>query len=272
MATKQLIASLRNTTGAGLMLCKKALEHSNGDLPAAVAWLADQGQLIAAKKSARATLKGVVAVALAPDRSRGLLAEVNVETDFCARNATFLTFSEQLARLALEQDVQPLTPEAILPTLMDGAPVSSRVTSTIATIGENLTIRRFARVQPPGSGMVAAYLHNALSPSHGLIATLVALSSDVAALSPEQQESLQSIGQRIAMHVTADRDNRQPLLQQPFLQGEATVGEWLEQQRKALGGCPVEVAQVASFEVGEGLDAAETDFAAEVARQLQKAK
>jgi len=272
MATKQLVAALRGSTGAGLMQCKRALEHSNGDLSAAMAWLASQGHLLALKKATRATTKGVIAVAIDEMNAQGVLAEVNVETDFCARNATLLAFSERLARLALQQAaLQPLTPESLLPILMDDTPVSSRLTATIATLGENVTLGRVARVRPVGSGIVAAYIHNALSPCHGPIVTLAALQADVAAMTPAHRHALEAAARRIAMHVTADRENQRPLLDQPFLQGDRTVGEWLEGQRAEVGGGPIHVGEVVTFEVGEGLPDPQTDFSAEVARQIEKA-
>jgi elongation factor Ts len=256
------------------MHCKKALEHSNGDLKKAAEWLGEQGQLMAAKKASRATVHGAICVAIKPCKTSGILMEANVETDFCAKNETFLEFTGKLAHLALDLPKSQLTPEAIMNARMDRAPVNLRYVNTIAAIGENMSIRRFARVQPKGVGMVSAYIHNLIqgSTSHGLLATLVGLQADLDSMSDEQKQTLDNVGKRIAMHVTADRDNESPLLDQPFLQGEQTVGEWLELQSKAVGGSPIKVAQVESFKVGDGLESTETDFAAEVARQMEKAK
>ena len=276
MATKQLIAALRSTTGAGLMHCKKALEHSNGDIAAATAWLQEQGQLLAAKKASRATLKGAICVSINANKSSGVLMEVNVETDFCARNKTFLAFTQDLVQVALQLPGDQLSAEMILEAQMDGAPASSRMTSTIASIGENVALRRTIRVQAPaGSGIVSSYLHNSIaeSPNHALLASMVAVSADTASMSDAEKLSLHAIGKRLAMHVTADRENKSPLLDQNFLQGDLTVGEWLEKQSKSsLKGSPVEVVQIGSLEVGEGLESAEDNFSEEVARQMAKAK
>lgn len=193
--TAALVKTLREQTGAGMMDCKKALTETGGDLEAAVDWLRKKGLSQAAKKSGRVAAEGLVGVASAA--LRAAMVEVNAETDFVARNETFQNFVETLARIALEagDDLEVLK-EAPFPGTE--RTVHEELTHMVATIGENMTIRR-ARVLSVPSGVVATYMHQALKPGLGKIGVLVALEA------PSELEGLELLGRQIGMHVAATR-------------------------------------------------------------------
>jgi elongation factor Ts len=193
--TAALVKTLREQTGAGMMDCKKALTESAGDLEGAVDWLRKKGLSQAAKKSGRVASEGLVGVASAA--LKGAMVEVNSETDFVARNETFQTFVATLAGLVLSvgEDVETLK---AAPFPGSGRTVSEELTHMVATIGENMTIRR-ARLLHVSSGVVATYMHNALKPGLGKIGVLVALEA------PSELEGLEQLGRQIGMHVAATR-------------------------------------------------------------------
>jgi elongation factor Ts len=191
--TAALVKTLREQTGAGMMDCKKALVEASGDLEGAVDWLRKKGLSQAAKKSGRVASEGLVGVASAA--LTGAMVEVNSETDFVARNETFQNFVATLAGLALTvgEDV-----EALKATPFPGTDrtVGEELTHMVATIGENMTIRR-VRVLSVKSGVVATYMHNALKPGLGKIGVLVALEA------PSELDGLETLGRQIGMHVAA---------------------------------------------------------------------
>jgi elongation factor Ts len=180
-----LVKELREKTGAGMMDCKKALNANNGDLEASVDWLRKNGLAAAAKKAGRVASEGLVGVA--GKGTSAAIVEVNAETDFVARNESFQAFVEKTAQMALAgaKDVDALQ-----------AKVGGELTNLIATIGENMSLRRVA-LQSVSKGVVAAYMHNALKPGLGKIGVLVALES------AGDAGKLEAFGKQLAMHIAA---------------------------------------------------------------------
>jgi elongation factor Ts len=193
--TAALVKTLRDQTGAGMMDCKRALTESGGDLDGAVDWLRKKGLSQAAKKSGRVAAEGLVGVVSM--KNRAAMVEVNSETDFVARNEAFQGFVETLAKIALEvgDDLDALKAAPYPGTARN---VGEEITHMVATIGENMTIRR-ARVLSVSSGVVATYMHGALKPGLGKIGVLVALEA------PSELEGLEQLGRQIGMHVAATR-------------------------------------------------------------------
>ena len=193
--TAALVKTLREQTGAGMMDCKRALTETGGELDAAVDWLRKKGLSQAAKKSGRVAAEGLVGVV--SRKNRAAMVEVNAETDFVARNETFQNFVETLCHIALDagEDVEKLR---AAPFPGSGRNVAEELTHMVATIGENMTIRR-ARVLSVSSGVVATYMHNALKPGLGKIGVLVALEA------PTELDGLETLGRQIGMHVAATR-------------------------------------------------------------------
>jgi len=193
--TAAMVRDLREKTGAGMMDVKKALVESGGDAEAAIDWLRKKGLSAAAKKSGRVAAEGLVGVAASGPRAA--MVEVNAETDFVARNEQFQGLVETVARVALEvgEDV-----EAIKAARYPGGEgtVAEEVTRLIATIGENMSIRR-ARVLSVGSGAVATYVHSAVKPGLGKIGVLAALEA------PSGDDAVLTLGRQIGMHVAAAR-------------------------------------------------------------------
>ncbi|MCH8197973.1 MAG: elongation factor Ts [Proteobacteria bacterium] len=191
--TAALVKELRERTGVGMMDCKKALTETGGDVEAAVDWLRRQGMATASKKAGRVAAEGLVG-ALA-DNGRGVVVEVNSETDFVARNEIFQEFVNTLGGLALDTggDLEALGAAAY--PGFDGT-VGEKLTDLIASIGENLQLRR-AQGLSVGNGVVATYTHNAAAPGLGKIGVLVALESDADAT------KLAALGKQLAMHVAA---------------------------------------------------------------------
>ena len=190
-----LVRDLRERTGAGMMDCKRALTESGGDMEAAIDWLRKKGLAAAAKKSGRVAAEGLVGITSEPGRAA--MVEVNAETDFVARNDTFQAFVEQVAKIALAvgDDV-----EAIRAAPYPGAGhiVGDQLTNLIATIGENIAIRR-ARVLAAPNGVVASYVHQALKPGLGRIGVLVAIEG------AGEIGTLELLGRQVGMHVAAAR-------------------------------------------------------------------
>ena len=195
--TAALVKQLRETTGVGMMDCKKALQETSGEMEAAIDWLRAKGLSKAAKKSDRIAAEGLVAVALRTDGAgmTGAAVEVNSETDFVARNDTFQTAARDIAKAALDVadgDIQALNQAP----LASGETVSERLTNLIATIGENMMPRRSKRFDV-AQGVVAAYVHNAAGPDVGRLGVLVAVEGDGA------HDRLTDIGRKVGMHIAA---------------------------------------------------------------------
>ncbi|HEV7369087.1 translation elongation factor Ts [Arenibaculum sp.] len=299
--TASLVKELREKTGAGMMDCKRALGETEGNLEEAVDWLRKKGLAAAAKKAGRVAAEGLVAVATAA--TAGSVVEVNSETDFVARNDRFQAFATHAAELALTTggDVEALK-QAQFPGT--GRTVGDELTNLVATIGENMNLRRAARLSV-ADGVVASYVHSALAPSLGKIGVLVALEST------GDKERLEQLGRQIAMHIAAarpdaldiadvdssalDRERNvlaeqarasgKPeeiiskmvegrlrkyyeevvLLEQTFvIDGENKVRKVVETVAKEIG-APVAVKGFVRFTLGEGIEKDEGDFAAEVA-------
>ena len=303
--TASLVKELRDKTGAGMMDCKRALAETDADIEAAVDWLRKKGLAAAAKKAGRVAAEGLVGVA-----TRGLagaVVEVNSETDFVARNELFQAFVRTVTELALgnDDDVEKLKRAAYPGT---GRTVEAELAELVGRIGENLVLRRSARLQV-GKGAVASYMHNSLAPGLGKIGVLVALESEA------EEGVLAGLGRQLAMHVAAasplyldiasvpaaalERERNilreqaassgkdagivermvegrlrkfyeeTVLLEQIYvIDGESKVGKVVEAAAKSAGK-PIRVTGFVRFALGEGIDKQTTDLAAEVAAQLK---
>lgn len=191
--TAGLVKQLREQSGAGMMDCKKALTETDGDLDAAVDWLRKNGLAVAAKKSGRAASEGLVG--LACEGGQGALVEVNAETDFVSRNEVFQEFVAQAAKLALAAggDLDKLSATDYPGT---GRHVGAEATHLVATIGENIHLRRSAGLSV-GDGVVAGYVHAQAAPGIGRIGVLIGLESG------GDEAALMALGKQLAMHVAA---------------------------------------------------------------------
>lgn len=301
--TAELVKDLREKSGAGMMDCKKALVETNGDVEAAIDWLRKKGLSSAAKKAGRVAAEGLVSVA--SSGTTGVVVEINAETDFIARNEQFQQVVQQTAQKALEAKTADI--DTLLSAKLDsGSTVQETLTSLIATIGENMTLRR-AEMLTVSEGYIASYMHGAVAPGLGKIGVLVALQSSA------PQEKLQTLGKQIAMHIAAtqpqalsiadvDQSNVEReravlteqaaasgkpadviakmvegrirkyyeevvLLEQVFVvDGERKISKVIEDAAKEAG-TPITLSAFSRFTLGEGVEKEETDFAAEVAAQ-----
>jgi elongation factor Ts len=207
-----------------MMDCKKALNETGGDMEAAIDWLRKKGLSAAAKKSGRVAAEGLIGVASVPGKAA--MVEVNAETDFVARNDAFQAFVETVTGIALQvgEDIEAIK---AAPYPGTGRSVADELTQLVATVGENMAIRR-ARVLSVGQGVVATYMHNALRPGLGKIGVLVAVEG------PGEIEALELLGRQVGMHVAAtspealDIDSVDPAA----LEREKTV---LSEQARASG-------------------------------------
>ncbi|CAN5805578.1 translation elongation factor Ts [soil metagenome] len=190
--TAALVKDLREKSGAGMMDCKKALQENGGDVEASIDWLRTKGLSKAAKKSDRAAAEGLVAGKLSDDGKTGVLIELNAETDFVSKNDKFQEAARDCALVALdvEGDVDAITSAKTA----KGEVVSDVITNLIATIGENMRLRRSARLSV-AQGAVALYLHNAQGDGVGRLGVLVALEG------AGDQAVLKDVGRKIALHV-----------------------------------------------------------------------
>lgn len=299
--TAALVKELREKSGAGMMDCKKALTETNGDIEAAIDWLRAKGISKADKKSGRTAAEGLIGIASAGHKA--VVIELNSETDFVARNDAFQDLVRGIANVALMTDG---TVEAISAATYpaSGKPVADTIKDAIATIGENMTLRRSALLQVE-HGVVATYVHNAAGDGIGKLGVLVALKS------VGDKEVLTSLGRQVAMHIAAtnplairaeevdaavaerernvfieqSRASGKPdaiiekmvdgrmrkffeevaLLSQAFvINPDVTVGQAVKDAEK-LAGAAIEVTGMARLLLGEGVEKEETDFAAEVA-------
>ncbi len=193
--TAAAVKELREKTGAPMMDCKRALTESGGDAEAAFDWLRKKGLAAAAKKSGRVAAEGLVGVASMANKAA--MVEVNAETDFVARNETFQALVQAVAQIALEvgDDVEAIR---AAPYPGTGRTVAEELTHLVATIGENMNLRR-AKVLTVPHGVVATYVHRALKPGLGQIGVLVAVES------ANEQSALETLGRQVGMHVAATR-------------------------------------------------------------------
>src|SRR5688572_23963146 len=189
--TASLVKELREKSGAGMMDAKAALVETKGDLEAAIDWLRKKGLAKAAKKSSRTAAEGLVAIE--QDGTTGVLVEINSETDFVARNEEFQAFVKKVAQVALKKASDR---DSLLKADLGGKSVQDTLTDLIAKIGENMAVRRMAKVSV-SKGAVVGYMHNATAPGLGKIGVLVGLESD------GDKAKLEALGKQIAMHVAA---------------------------------------------------------------------
>lgn len=225
--TAALVKDLREKTGVGMMDCKKALEETKGDVEAAVDWLRAKGLSKAAKKADRAAAEGIVAIALAADH--GTVIELNSETDFVARNADFQKAAGNFAKLALKVNDH----DALLSAVHEGQKVSEAVTQLVATIGENISLRRSAKLKVE-QGVIAAYVHSKVDGSDhlGRIAVLVALESS------GNKATLESFGKKIAMHIASASPlavSEAEIPAQRVEREKAVIAEQIKEDPKAAG-------------------------------------
>lgn len=191
--TAAAVKELRERSGAGMMDCKKALSESGGEMEAAVDWLRAKGLAAAQKKSSRTAAEGLVGVAVTG--TKGVAVEVNSETDFVAKNDQFQNFVQAVASVALDTGASDADTLSTAP-YPDGGTIGEKLVANIATIGENLTLRRVNHVAVE-QGVVVDYVHNAVVPGLGKIGVLVALEGDAPA------NMMQSLGKQLAMHIAA---------------------------------------------------------------------
>ena len=299
--TTENIKQLREKTGAGMMDCKKALSENNGNMEAAIDWLRQKGLSIAAKKSGRAAAEGLVAIAR-KDVSEAVVIELNSETDFVAKNDKFQALASGIAAVALATpgaDIEGLK-QAKYPAT--GRAVADEIVEHIGVIGENLQLRRYEKL---AADVVSVYVHNAVVDGAGKIAVLVALSTKgdkekadklgkqvamhIAASRPESVtvDALDPalVARERAVLTEQSRASGKPddviekmiegrirkfygevvLLEQPFLiDGKTPVKQILKDAEKDVG-APISVLSFIRFQLGEGVEKKEENFAAEVA-------
>ena len=294
--TAALVKDLREKTGAGMMDCKRALTESGGDMDAATDWLRKKGLSAAVKKGGRVAAEGLVAVA--SSGTKAAMVEVNSETDFVGRNEAFQALVEGIAQVALHvgDDVEAIRNAQYPGT---GRTVADEITQAIATIGENMTLRR-AKVMTVPTGVVATYVHNALKPGLGKIGVLVAVES------ANEASALETLGRQVGMHVAAtspsalDVDSVDPaelerertvltdkaraegkkeemlpkivdgqirkFYQQVVLLEQQWVHDGESRVRAVVDKAGAKLAGFERFKVGEGIEKQSDDFAAEVAK------
>ena len=299
--TADLVKKLREKTGAGMMDCKKALSENDGDLERSVDWLRTKGLAAAAKKAGRTASEGLIGLVI--DGNKGAMIEINAETDFVSRNENFQEVTSNVAKVVLTtgDDIDTIRNAPYPDT---GRTVDEEITHQIATIGENMMLRR-AAILSVNNGVLSSYLHGALGPGVGKIGVLVALESK------GDQEKLNELGKQLAMHIAASkplanlredleqavierertifseqaRESGKPdaivdkmvegrlrkffeevcLADQTFvIDGESKISQVLENVEKDLG-TPIKLAGFKLLVLGDGIEKKEGDFAAEVA-------
>ena len=298
--TAALVKELRERTGAGMMDCKKALVETDGDIEKAIDYLREKGIMKAQKKAGRIAAEGLVRVAFGEGNKTASIVEVNSETDFVAKNEEFIEFVEDLAKEVLVKGNMPM--EQFMAEPFGEGTVQETLTAKVAKIGENLSIRRFAKVEEDGVVYVG-YTHGG-----GRIGVIDGIKTDAAA------DEIAAVGKDVAMQVASmnpkfvNEDGVDPeylenekkilteqvlnegkkpemverivagkikkelkevcLLDQPFVKdGDVSVQQYVANAAKEIGK-DMEVASMIRYEVGEGIEKKEDDFAAEVAAQV----
>lgn len=309
--TAAMVKELREATGAGMMDCKKALTETDGDMTKAIDYLREKGLSKAAKKSGRIAAEGLVSLLVSDDDKKGVMVEVNSETDFVTKNDEFKTFVEDVTKVAMDNSISDL--DTLLKAGMNSHTVQDELTAKIAKIGENLSIRRVAR-QEVKEGAVVSYVHG-----NGNIGVLISIES-----ASTDKDALMELGKDIAMQTAAmnpkflskddvdeeyvdhereilkqqalneneqlPENKRKPeeivikmvegrlqkelkevcLLEQAFVkENKKTVKEVVSEYSKKLGQ-DVKITSYVRYEVGEGIEKKEEDFASEVAKQIGK--
>lgn len=298
-----IVKELRERTGAGMMDCKKALVETNGDMEAAIDYLREKGLSKAAKKSSRVAAEGLVAIGYSEDGKHGAIIEVNSETDFVAKNEEFVNMVESFVQVVLANDFANV--EELLAAPMGDGTVKDELAAKIAKIGENMTIRRFAKFSAEGT-VSAGYIHGA-----GKIGVLVEFVTDATDV-----DTVKAMGRDVAMQVASmnpqfvDESDVDPeylerekkilvqqalnegkpaaivekmvvgrlkkelketcLVEQNFVKdGDITVAQYVAQIAKAVG-TDVKVKSFVRYVVGEGIEKQVDDLAAEVAKMTAK--
>ena len=294
-----MVKELRDKTGAGMMDCKQALNETNGDIEAAVDWLRKKGLSKAAKKAGRLAAEGLVGIVV--QGTKGAMVEVNSETDFVARNDQFQGLVKLIAQVAIDagDDI-----EKIKQAKVGSATVEAAIADAIATIGENMSLRRAATLSV-NAGVIGVYAHNAVIDGLGKIGVMVALEST------GDKDQLAALGRQIAMHIAStnplaldasgldpavvqrEKDiladkfrqqgkpeamiekitesglktfyKEQTLIEQPFIfDDKKSVGQAVKDSEGKVG-APVKLTGFVRYALGEGIEKQESDFAAEVA-------
>ena len=294
-----MVKDLREKTGAGMMDCKQALNENNGDIDAAVDWLRKKGLSKAAKKAGRVAAEGLIGAVVSGNK--GVVVEVNSETDFVARNVQFQGLVKMIGQVALDAGADV---EKIKAAKVGAVTVEAAINDAIATIGENMTLRRAATLSV-GKGVVASYVHNAVTDGLGKMGVIVALESTGKA------DELAALGRQLAMHVAAanpqaldaagldpqvvarekdvlaDKYRQQgkpaamiekivesglktyykevTLLEQAFIHDSGKSVAQAVKEAEGKVGAPIKVAGFVRYALGEGIEKEESDFAAEVA-------
>ena len=297
--TAAMVKDLRESTGAGMMDCKQALAENNGDMQTAIDWLRKKGLSKAAKKAGRVAAEGLIGAATSG--TKGVVVEVNSETDFVARNGQFQGLVKMIAQVALQVGADI---EKIKAAKIGNVTVETAIADAIATIGENMTLRRAASLEVT-KGVVSSYVHNAVIEGAGKMGVIVALES------PGMTDELAQLGRQLAMHVAAanpqaidpagldpavvkrekdvlaDKYRQQGkaenviekiiesglktfykevcLLEQAFIHDSGkSVAQAVKEAEGKVGGA-VKIAGFVRYALGEGIEKQESDFAAEVA-------
>jgi len=297
--TAAMVKELRETTGAGMMDCKQALTENDGNLEVAIDWLRKKGLSKAAKKAGRVAAEGLIAALTSGPR--GVVVEVNSETDFVARNEHFQGLVKMIAQVALRVGADV---DKIKAAKVGEITVETAIADAIATIGENMTLRRAALLEV-GHGVVASYVHNAVVEGAGKMGVILALEST------GKPDELAMLGKQLAMHVAAanpqaldpagldpalvkrekdvlaDKYRQQGkaenviekivesglktyykevcLLEQAFIHDSAKSVAQAVKEAEGKIGAPVKITGFVRYALGEGIDRQESDFAAEVA-------
>lgn len=302
--TAQMVKELRELTSAGMLDCKKALGETNGDIQAAVKLLREQGLMKTEKKSGRITAEGLSAFVISEDKKTAAIVELNSETDFVAKNSEFRGFVDKLAELVLAGDFEDV--DAFKQSKYAGSDdtVETALAGLIAKIGENMTLRRIAKLEVK-EGVVAGYLH-----AGGKIAVLVSLESSadaailtelgediamqVASMNPRfissddvdddfiesekkilMQQALnegkpENIAEKMVIGRLKKELKESCLLEQDFVKNSDYTIKSLVAEKVKSSGADIVVAEMKRYEVGEGLEKKEENFAEEVAKQMGK--
>lgn len=307
--TAKMVKELRDRTGAGMMECKKALTETNGDMEAAVIWLRENSDVKADKKAGRVAAEGTIAAEVSADAKTAAMIEVNIETDFAARNENFKDYVDKLSKQALVSPAKDVDDFLEEPFITDSSiTVAESVREMVANIGENMMVRRYVKYEAGDNGLIHAYIHGI-----GNVGVLIEIKADKE--ESVASEELKDLAKNLAMQVAAMnprwlspddvedsvieqerevlrvqtlnegrpenivdkivdgrigrffRDNT--LLEQDYVRDDKmSVGEYIKSIEKSLSD-EIEIVRYTRFELGEGIERVEEDFAAEVMSQIK---